>query len=129
MILALLQNGLRRAVTRISGDPATLRDYVFARDVGALIASEVLGCGNSLASGGIRLLAAGKPSSLREICGMVEGLLGRKVYVAYERGPQNALHNTYCPSASALAGCATGLKEGIHQVFLRLTSGAALLQR
>ncbi len=124
LILALLRNGVRRAVTFISGDPATLRDYVFHKDVGNVVASDVLAAAPGPPPRQVRLLASGKPSSLQEVCRVAEHVLGRRLYVSYERGPQNALHNTYRPADAGLCGSFTGLREGMQQVMRCLLQGA-----
>jgi UDP-glucose 4-epimerase len=116
LISALLSNGIRHRVSYLSGSATTLRDYVFNRDVGRFIASELLA--PLVASGHTkRFLVSGKPSSIQEIQKIAEELLRSKLYLNYTLGPQNASHNTYQSSAKARGFSITSLREGIQATF------------
>lgn len=95
LISALICNGLTGKVTRIFGNPSTLRDYVYAGDVGRFIAAAVLG--NRPLTGARLILASGKPSTVEEVIGTVARQLGRPLAVQYDLSPSNALHNSYRP--------------------------------
>ena len=102
-------------MSTISGDPTTLRDYVFNLDVGHWIGSEILATGLE-GERCTRFLVSGKPSSILEISRLAEELLGRKLYVSYQWAPQNALHNTYSQSIVPDGFRATSLREGMLSV-------------
>jgi hypothetical protein len=63
-----------------------------------------------------RFLVSGKPSSILEISRIAEDLLGRRLYLAYHLGLQNALHNSYSPAAVAQGWRSTSLREGMRAV-------------
>jgi UDP-glucose 4-epimerase len=115
LIAALLTNGIRHRVSHISGSSTTLRDYVLNTDLGRFIATEILA--QSKQSGFTRkFLVSGKPCSILEVSRVAEELLGRKLYFTFALGPQNALHNTYHPSAVAEGWRSASLREGIQSV-------------
>ena len=115
LVSALLLNGIRHRVSTISGSATTLRDFVFNGDVGRFIAAEILAPSEKV---GLtrRFLVSGKPSSILEISRIAEDLLGRRLYLAYHLGPQNALHNSYSPAAVARGWRSTSLREGMQAV-------------
>jgi UDP-glucose 4-epimerase len=120
LISALLLNGIRHRVSLISGSATTLRDYVFNGDVARFLVGEILnppdGPGHR-----VRFLVSAKPSSILEIGCLVEELLRRKLYLAYETGPRNALHNTYSHTLVPRGWSSTGLREGVQAVLRGVT--------
>jgi len=64
LIPTLLWNGARNKVCTIFGAPETLRDYVWADDVGAFMAGKIA---SEISDSGCLLLASGKPSALSEV--------------------------------------------------------------
>jgi nucleoside-diphosphate-sugar epimerase len=96
LIPTLLRNALNGAVSSIYGEPTTLRDYVFADDVGRFIAERIISTGPTTGS---YILASGKPTTVLEVCRSVEAVLDRSLYVAYHSATHNAAHTTFRPSA------------------------------
>ena len=92
LIPTLLWNGSKNKVSTIFGAPETLRDYVWADDVGAFIARMIA---LKTSSPGHFILAAGKPSALFEIFNHIEKILNKKLFCHYIKSGSNAEHNTY----------------------------------
>lgn len=109
LIASMLTN--RPAV--IYGSPQTLRDYVFARDIGVFIALQVAGSG---AGPERSLLACGKPTSLNEAVAVIEAQIGKRYYGRFEKAPHNALDMTVRKTALPQGFCPTPLAHGISLV-------------
>ena len=120
LISALLSNGLKRQVTSIYGAPTTLRDFVSANDIGRFITRDVLAT-QIQANRNPTFLVSGKPSSIFEVIRIIEGFLGRKLYVQYDLDYSNALDNTYSRQTISEGWATRTLTEGIQDVFLNLT--------
>ncbi len=84
LISAVVRNLLLHRVTHISGHADTLRDYVFANDIGQHICRRVVTSDTS--SRGIELLGSGKPTALREIVHNIGAIVQRPPYVRYALG-------------------------------------------
>lgn len=94
LISTLIFNGIRQQVSHIYGNPSTLRDYVWCEDLGKYIARVVLDDeGEKNCS--IDHLVSGKPSSIYEIQSIIEGLLGRKIYLAFQDTNTNSSDITF----------------------------------
>lgn len=94
LISTLILNGIRQQVSHIYGNLSTLRDYVWCEDLGKYIARVLLdheGEENS----SIDHLVSGKPSSIYEIKSIIEGLLGKKIYLAFQNTNTNSSDITF----------------------------------
>ena len=118
LITALIQNGLKSRETKIFGTLNTLRDYVWAGDVGAFIASEVTA--PSEEAEGNFLLATGQAVSMHDVIGLVEDALGCSLYLQFDPRPSNASDITFMQSALPSRWQPTSLTAGIAQVFYQL---------
>jgi UDP-glucose 4-epimerase len=112
LVSALVQNGIRHRVSRIFGEPHTIRDYVLASDVGSFLAKQLT---EPLDNSRVFLLASGKPSSMFEMLHKIEQTVGRKLYCQFDARPSNASHISFCKSALPLAWIPTDLDTGIRQ--------------
>ena len=92
LIPTLLWNGSRNNVSSIFGTPDTLRDYVWAGDVGSFIADKIL---SKTSESETFILASGKPSSVFEIFRHVEKILNKKLFCHYISDGGNTEHNTF----------------------------------
>lgn len=92
LIPTLLLNGVNNRCSIIYGNPDTLRDYVYANDVGYFIANQIL-------SGSLftqtYILASGKPTSLHEVSIRVQHYLNKKIFLRYIRSDDNVADNTF----------------------------------
>lgn len=93
LITALLENGIKRRITTISGNIDTLRDYVFTEDIASFLTREIF-LYNEKQGLEIIFLTAGKPSSTGEIIYHVENTLGRKLLLNFSLTPSNRDHIT-----------------------------------
>ena len=117
LLTTLISNGIRRQVSRVFGEPGTLRDYVLASDVGQFVADRLVG---AIREHGIFTLASGKPSTISEILRMTEALIDRSLYVVFQQSAVNAEHNTFRPDALPVDWSPTALYTGMQQTKLRL---------
>ncbi len=120
LIPTLIHNGQRHLVTRIVGRLSTLRDFVWTEDIGRYLRGRLLAPNREQ---GIRIhtLAAGRPSSIREILNLVEGLLQRRLYVQFDLGLSNSMDITVSPAILAARWCPSDLKTAVRQVWLSTT--------
>ncbi len=117
LINVLINNAWRHAPSRLFGDSATVRDYVYAPDIGDFVAAMI---GSASPISGTFLLASGKPSAMHEVVHMVERVLGQRLFVRFEPSPTNAQHITFSPAALPKGWKATDLETGIRQTARKL---------
>ncbi|MEM8652003.1 MAG: NAD-dependent epimerase/dehydratase family protein [Pseudomonadota bacterium] len=125
LISALINNVLTNKVTRITGSPNTLRDYVFADDIGCFIANQVLLVPKNSADQQMKspmILASGKAASMFEVIAMVERELGRPAYLMFDKEPLNGLPMSFLPSLLPENWQATAFNVGVHLTAARLQS-------
>jgi UDP-glucose 4-epimerase len=89
LVPALIYNGARHRVSQIFGTLDTLRDYIWCGDVGAYIARSIETEKHGRAARLVHL-ASGKPSSIHEIKRIVEDMLNKKIYVAFQTTYDNS---------------------------------------
>lgn len=125
LLTAMIVNGIRRQVTRLSGRLDTLRDYVFAEDVAQFIVRD-LDSPSADRSSAPLLLASTKSSSIHEMQRIVEQVLGRRIYVAFDLDRQNSEDITFSPRAVPAEWRSSDLASNARRIYLRaLSSGAA----
>lgn len=94
LISTLIFNGICQQVSHIHGNRNTLRDYVWCEDLGKYIARVLLDHeGERNCS--IDHLVSSKPSSIYEIQGIIEGLLGKKIYLTFHDTNTNSSDITF----------------------------------
>jgi UDP-glucose 4-epimerase len=96
LVAAAIIGTLNRRPVKIFGHPATLRDYVYAEDLGQFIADRI--ASEKPLSGERLILASGKPSTVDEVIRTVSQLMQHPVMLHYDLSPSNALNNSYRPS-------------------------------
>jgi len=120
LVTQLISDGLLRRVTHISGKMATLRDFVFAADVGQYVASKIFA---SERDAGIFFLARTRPACLFEVQHIVERTMGRKLYVVYSV-ESNAADITFAPDVSPSDWHPSELQPNVGSIYRRaLSSG------
>lgn len=97
LITALLSNTLSHRTTFITGRFDTLRDYVWADDVGTYIARRIHD--DHLPHRSVCLLASGRPASINEIRHLVQKATQRPAYLRFLGTSTNADSNTYAAAA------------------------------
>lgn len=113
LIPTLIENGRRGASTRIVGRLDTLRDFVWAEDIGRYLAGRLRRPLDSHPP--TTALASGKPSSIHEVIDLVERQLRRRVPVSFAAELTNSLDITVAPEA---------LPPGWHPTDLTTAIGA-----
>lgn len=96
LLANMLNSGIKQQVCTIFGTLSTLRDFVYAPDIGTFIASEILSR-TPLAANHPLILAGFRPYSILEIKTIVETVIKHKIYIALDPSPENALDITYSP--------------------------------
>lgn len=117
LVTALVQNAIRNETTRIFGGSDTIRDYVFADDVGSFIADQVISPRPDVKT---CLLASGKPTSMMELTVIVQNTLQRQLYFQYEAEQSNALNISVRPSSLPKGWRATPLAIGVYRTAARI---------
>lgn len=118
---ALIRHALAGHPARIVGALTTMRDYVFAPDIGQFVAQIVLDPGPARHQ--IHLLAHGCPTSLFEAIHLVEAALNRSLYLQIDPRPQNARHMSFRPSALPAQWQPTSLPVGIARLVADIRKG------
>ena len=114
LVTTLIDNGLRHRVTTISGTSSTLRDFVWADDVGRCAASRILRPPG--VTGSPRILASARPASILEIQNMVQETLGRRILVALSPRATNGDDITFAPSVLPADWSASDLRTNIRKI-------------
>lgn len=126
LIGTLIANGLLGRTSTIFGRPQTVRDYVFADDIGRFIAQQITAPAGASAKQDKAtttfLLASGRPSTMFEIIERVEAVLGGTLLLQYDTSPYNALDMSYRPSGLDPHWNSTALDTGIRVTEQRLRS-------
>lgn len=117
LIVALLGNSIRNVESVIYGKPSTLRDFVFADDIGKFIAEKILNIKNEA---GIFTLAAGKPASMYEIITLIQSIERKNLFLRYSDKSTNISDNTFNPAGQPRGWHPTPLKIGVSQVSQRM---------
>jgi len=119
LFAAIIASTLTNRPAVIFGSPHTLRDYVFAQDIGDFLAGTLA---RPLTGETVMLLASGKPTSLSEAIATIEAQIGRRYYGRFDKAPHNALDMTVRMTALPPGLRRTPLRLGInlvHQSMLR----------
>ena len=114
LVGTLVLNGVRRAVTQMSGRMDTLRDFVFIDDVASYIADRLLDDDDEMSR--VLFLARARPCSLFEVQHIVEEAMGRKLYVTW-RAAENAEDITFAPSILPRRWLSSDLRANIGRIY------------
>lgn len=106
----------------IYGSANTLRDYVFAQDIGTYIAHTL--AADTIAPA-TEVLASGKPTSVAEAIFAMETQFGRRLYCRFDSAPHNSLDMTVRMSALPQNLPRTALPIGIASVFFNVSRSLA----
>ena len=124
LIPTLLWNGSRNKVSSIFGSPDTLRDYVWADDVGSFIANKIL---SKESESETLILASGKPSALFEIFRLIEKVLNKKLFCHYIKDGGNTEHNTFNTATYPAGWKPISIETGIRKTFNGMFSNSDTL--
>ena len=113
---------LQQKPLTVYGSANTLRDYVFARDIGTYVARLMT---EQTVESDTVILASGKPTTVTEAIFAMETLFGRRLYCRYESSPHNSLDMTVRMSALPSALPHTALSVGIASVLQHVARSLA----
>jgi nucleoside-diphosphate-sugar epimerase len=124
LVSTLILNAVRQRVTHITGHMSTLRDFIFVEDVACFLSRLVLQ--DEAQEPKTAVLAHAKPYSLFEIQGIVESVLGRRIYVSYSLDPTNREDITFSPAVLPPGWQPSDLRSNISRIYWQaVTSGSA----
>ncbi len=115
LVATLIASSIQHSTATIFGSLLTLRDYIYAPDIGRFVAkrlSKPMPSEDAISTETC-LLASARPASLFEIIRLVEGGLGRGLAMRIDPRPENARNNTFLPSALPEDFQPTRLQEGV----------------
>ena len=87
LITTLIKNAYRLQITEIWGSPSTLRDFVWAEDIGQYVVRKTLQTKNF--GKNTYLLASGRPASIHEVINMVSRATQKQLLIRFCE-PENA---------------------------------------
>lgn len=123
LISVLILNALTDRTTEITGDVDTLRDYVFAADIGAFLAREALM--GALPGSKPLLLASGRSVSIADIIALIEQRMPEPLKIAYQSVATNNAHMSFTLDSLPASWTPTGLTQGIEQTIALLRAHLA----
>lgn len=100
--------------TRLVGRAYSLREYVWADDIGEYVARRVYT--NAQSQETPHVLAQGKPSSVFEIQRTVESVMGRRTYISFDLEGDNSRHTTFAPTALPLHWRPQSIAFGVRAI-------------
>jgi UDP-glucose 4-epimerase len=114
LITSLISNMQNNRITYIYGRADTLRDYIWAGDIGNFVAGRIM---NPLTNGkSTFILASGKPSSIFEIASKIRKFTGRKALIYYKLEKTNLEQITFSPSTRPLGFYPSDLSTCIRSI-------------
>ncbi|MBT8062350.1 MAG: NAD-dependent epimerase/dehydratase family protein, partial [Gammaproteobacteria bacterium] len=115
LVSHLFWNALRNTPTTLEANFHALRDYVHAGDVAAYIANRVAPF--EADDQEVHFLVSGKPSSIFEIAGLVERMLGRTLVLRYSDRTQNDRDITFRSEVMPPSWRPHDLETGLRAVY------------
>ena len=129
LIPTMIWNTLRNQVTSIYGRHDTLRDYIWADDIGNFVAARIDGSA-ALTDRQVFLLATGIPTPISRIIRVIEEVLMRPVSVQFVRSSSgNDLDITFSPSSLPQGLAKTNLATAIRKTYLQLMNDGIVSRR
>ena len=115
IVATLIASSAQHSTSTIFGSLSTLRDYIYAPDIGRFVAKRLLKLSPFEYDVSVEtcLLASARPASLFEIVRLVEAGLGRGLEIRIDPRPENARNNTFLQSALPADFQPTSLHEGV----------------
>lgn len=127
LVSALVSNALCQRTTICNGRFETLRDYVWAGDIGEFVADRVMS--SDVDTSSVSVLASGKPTSIFEMRSLVQRITGRSVYVRLVADDANTEHITFLPSVLPNGWSVSSLSTNIRRVVADALSTGSVMAR
>ena len=123
LIVAALQSILENKTAHIFAQPDTLRDYVFAADVGRFLKVKIMDPPTTSQS---YFLASGKPTATLELIALIERVMERRLSVRFELSADNTMSNSFRISALPDEWESTALETGLSLTAMQLRDSLLL---
>lgn len=114
LVSHLFWNALHNQATTLESRVDALRDYVWADDVGAYIAHQVLDCQDRTSR--TDFLVTAKPSSIHEVANRIRRMLGKTLLLQYSDRSRNDANITFRSDLMPKDWHPTGLEQGLRAV-------------
>ena len=112
LVSTLVFNTLRQRVSTIRGRLDTLRDYVWADDIGRYIYERMM---NQDIGGDVVILASGRPASIHDVRSLVHRVSGKTSYI-HCASSDNAEHITFSPSVLPSGFEASSMETNVRRL-------------
>ena len=124
LIPTLIINGIRQNVSFMTGSLTTIRDYIYAPDIGRFFAKSLME--NAFSEDvEINFLISGKPTTIHEIINNVERIINKKLYVNYSINKTNEEDISFTPSLIPKKFEKTDIRTAITLIFNKLIESGA----
>jgi len=117
LIATMIINGICHKVTDITGDMTTLRDFIFADDIGRYFV-DALRDNNYTKVCKIQTLVSGKPSTVHEIQIIIEETINRRVYMKYTPDQPNRADISFSSNLIPPGLQITDTRQAIHRIYI-----------
>lgn len=115
LINVLIRNTAAGLSTNLEARGATLRDYVFAGDIGRFVSERV----GRRSDGGIHYLVTGRSHSIQEIRHKIGRVMMKPVYYRLDPNFGNSADMTFDPSVVPRGWNPLALEAGVRQILLK----------
>jgi len=120
LITSLIKNAYRLGITEIWGSLSTLRDYVWAEDIGQYVVRRTL-LTEALGKK-IYLLASGRPTSIHEVMNLVSRVTQKQILTCF-REPKNSSNIVFSSKVMPRQGWyPTALETAVRKISLDVTA-------
>jgi UDP-glucose 4-epimerase len=113
LISTLVRNTYANFLTNIHGNGETLRDYVFAEDIGKFLADVIL---KKSIGEKILFLVSSRPVSVFEVIYTIELITGHRPFISFDSGGNNLLSNSFDKSLLPINWNPTDVQLGIRLI-------------
>jgi len=118
LIPTIVSRAIRQEFVKIFGTEMTLRDYVLDKDIGKFVSDHI---DQPLPEEAF--IIDGKPYSILEIKGMIERMMGKKVYLQYTLLKTNASNISFSPNIRAPGFTPSDLRTNLRVLYNNLSAG------
>ena len=115
-IPALIRNALSNKETLIMGSPSTLRDFIWAGDIGDFAFRQIMTQGRNQFENATYILASERPACLFEVCRWVENVIMRPIPIRYSVSPSNAADITVAAGTAPRSLSVSAPVENIRRI-------------
>ncbi len=118
LIPTIVSRAIRQNFVTIFGTEMTLRDYVLDEDIGRYVSENI-----DKPMPEEAFIIDGKPYSILEIKGIIEHIIGKKVYLQYSLQTTNASNISFSPNINARGLNPSNLRTNLRVLYKNLLTG------